>query len=78
MTRPSQDYHRYTASADEPWWSEVSGADDVRYQRALRLSRFRRDLVRAPGVFTRTWKLDYRRRCLAGWREYLETGTVSK
>lgn len=67
---------RAIPSEDEPWWFVVRPDDaDIRYHRALRLSKFRREVARGPGVLMHAGKIRYRQACLKNWQDYLNGWT---
>lgn len=70
------DYRRHQPpDPAEPWWSEVSDAADVRrYDRARRLSQFRRELARPSRLPHNAGWRERRERAIREWRRYLETG----
>lgn len=70
-----QDYQHHTPTEDEPWWSVVTPADERRYDRALRLTQFRRDVDSGLSLMMNARKLARRRAVLAQWEAYLD-GTV--
>lgn len=69
-------HFRYeTDDPNEPWWREAfANGDDPRYDRARALSQFAADVRRGASVMMGERKLRYRRRCIEGWRHYLEHG----
>lgn len=75
--RDNQDYQHHTP-ASSPWWEGVTPADRVRYDRALRLSQFARDLARGPTTMMRPLRLVYRQQCIERWRDYLEGWTPER
>ena len=64
---------------DDPWYvplpdSRSDQPGNRRYQRALALSRFRREIEqynRQPGLQSAD-SIAYRRHCLAHWQDYLD------
>lgn len=67
-----QDYRRHSPSDDEPWWSAIAERHGVRYERARRLSQFRRDVAGGPRLTMSAAKLRRRRQALERWRDYLD------
>lgn len=69
-----RDYGYHRPSDDEPWWAEVAERSGPRYQRAIALSRWRRELAAPPGLLPGPRTRERRRQCVEGWRHYLDTG----
>ena len=63
----------------DPWYTPSPPQPEAearrRYQRALRLSQFARDIERGARLMMTPAMLDYRRQCLDRWQDYLDGWT---